>query len=99
MNDDYAKLMSVDPCCADNYTATGTAASILANRISYTFDLHGPSATIDTACSSSLFAVHLGAQSIVTGIHTVFSYMAVCLCKLLGHEIEVSYLFWIIQIT
>lgn len=46
------------------YTVTGTGNSILANRISYFYNLHGPSATIDTACSSSLVCFHMGNQSI-----------------------------------
>lgn len=50
------------------YTVTGTDANaILANRISYVFDLHGPSVQVDTACSSSLTAFHLGVQSLQTG--------------------------------
>jgi acyl transferase domain-containing protein len=45
---------------------TGIANSIAANRLSYLFDLQGPSVTVDTACSSSLTAVHLGCQSLRT---------------------------------
>jgi acyl transferase domain-containing protein len=46
---------------------TGNAASIAANRLSYVFDLRGPSFAVDTACSSGLVAAHLAARSIWSG--------------------------------
>ncbi|KAJ5135703.1 Acyl transferase/acyl hydrolase/lysophospholipase [Penicillium bovifimosum] len=49
------------------YAATGTAMALQANRVSYYFDLNGPSVTVDTACSSSLSALHLASQSIRNG--------------------------------
>lgn len=49
------------------YGSTGTAVALQANRISYYFDLNGPSMTVDTACSSSLVALHLACQSIRNG--------------------------------
>jgi acyl transferase domain-containing protein/acyl carrier protein len=48
-------------------TAVSWTMSILSNRLSYLFDLRGPSLTLDTACSSSLVATHLGCQSLWRG--------------------------------
>ncbi len=39
----------------------------IANRVSYFFDLTGPSLVVDTACSSSLYALHLALHSIQSG--------------------------------
>ncbi|MEZ6138232.1 MAG: type I polyketide synthase [Pirellulaceae bacterium] len=49
------------------YSNTGGSSSIAANRISYCFDLRGPSVAVDTACSSSLVAVHMACESIWRG--------------------------------
>jgi acyl transferase domain-containing protein len=51
----------------NNFVVTGIAASIVANRISYHFDIRGPSMTVDTACSSALVSIHLGSQAIKSG--------------------------------
>jgi acyl transferase domain-containing protein/NADPH:quinone reductase-like Zn-dependent oxidoreductase/acyl carrier protein len=51
----------------DAYTGTGTSHSILANRLSYLLDLHGPSISVDTACSASLVALHLACESLRSG--------------------------------
>ena len=40
---------------------------MLSNRLSYFFNLKGPSITIDTACSASLVALHLACQSLKAG--------------------------------
>src|SRR5438046_3001102 len=61
---DYRDLRLVDPASGDSYFMTGGTLSILANRISYVFDLHGTSLTIDTACSSSLVALHHACEAI-----------------------------------
>ncbi len=64
---DYAYRMADDMACVTSSTATGNTGSIAANRISYTFDLHGPSFSLDTACSSSLYAFHHACQAIQNG--------------------------------
>jgi acyl transferase domain-containing protein/acyl carrier protein len=46
------------------YSGLGNANSISANRLSYIFNLRGPSLAVDTACSSSLTALHLAVQSL-----------------------------------
>lgn len=51
----------------DIYGPTGSAQSISANRISYHYDLVGPSMIVDTACSSGLTAFHMGTESILDG--------------------------------
>ncbi|WP_198315754.1 type I polyketide synthase [Chitinophaga tropicalis] len=49
------------------YSGLGNANSIAANRLSYFYDLKGPSLAVDTACSSSLTALHLGVSAILNG--------------------------------
>src|SRR6266446_4161347 len=49
------------------YTVPGSSHSVLAGRLSYSFNLKGPSLAVDTACSSSLVAIHLACQSLRTG--------------------------------
>ncbi|KAK5996292.1 PKS-NRPS hybrid synthetase cheA [Cladobotryum mycophilum] len=67
MSVDYTEILSQDIDSTPTYFASGTARSILSNRISYFFDWHGPSVTIDTACSSSLIALHQAVQSLRAG--------------------------------
>jgi polyketide synthase 13 len=66
-NNDYQFLAVSDPTTAHPYAITGTASSIIANRVSYFYDFRGPSMAIDTACSSSLVAVHEGVKALRAG--------------------------------
>ncbi|WKD60246.1 Phthiocerol/phenolphthiocerol synthesis polyketide synthase type I PpsA [Corynebacterium ciconiae DSM 44920] len=66
-NNDYGMLVAADPNEMHPYALTGTASSIVPNRISYAFDFRGPSVNVDTACSSSLVAVHQAVRDLRTG--------------------------------
>ncbi|KAF7169928.1 hypothetical protein CNMCM5623_002479 [Aspergillus felis] len=67
MSADFTDMIGRDTETFPTYFATGTARSILSNRLSYFFDWHGPSLTIDTACSSSLIAMHQAVQTLRSG--------------------------------
>ncbi len=44
---------------------TGNDKDVLATRVSYQFDLRGPSINVQTACSTSMVAVHLACQELL----------------------------------
>ncbi|OJD32113.1 polyketide synthase [Diplodia corticola] len=64
---DYATLRGHDAQDIPLYEGTGNGAALISNRISWFFDLKGPSLSLDTACSSSLVALHLACQSLRSG--------------------------------
>lgn len=68
MNKDYEMIQNTSSTTISHYSSTGTATSMAANRISFVFNLTGPSFVIDSACSSSLVALHLACQAIQQGI-------------------------------
>ena len=61
---DYAEVLSRDTELPATYHTTGAGPAITSNRISYHFNLRGPSLTVDTGCSASLVALHLAVQSL-----------------------------------
>ncbi|MFE9405159.1 type I polyketide synthase [Streptomyces sp. NPDC006530] len=68
MADDYAKLLrDLGPDAVTGHTLTGSQRGVIANRISYTLGLNGPSLVVDTGQSSSLAAVHLACASLRAG--------------------------------
>ena len=66
-NTDHFSLLAKDPERSPKYAGTGAAASMLSNRLSWFYDLKGPSLTIDTACSSSMVALDLACQALQNG--------------------------------
>lgn len=64
---DYDRMLSRDPEDTPFYRITGTELAVISNRISYSFNLKGPSLTLDTGCSGSLVALHQACQSIRSG--------------------------------
>ena len=64
---DYGHRLLEDLPDIEAWTGIGAATCAVANRVSYAFDLRGPSLAVDTACSASLVAVHLACQSLRAG--------------------------------
>ncbi|WP_237155125.1 type I polyketide synthase [Oryzibacter oryziterrae] len=64
---DYSNRFITDPASTDIQLMTGNTLSIVSNRISYVFDLKGPSFTVDTACSSSIVALHEALEAMRSG--------------------------------
>lgn len=66
-NRDYEKMIYRDPDYFPFYFGTGNGEAMFSNRLSYYFDLRGPSFTLDTGCSGGLVALHNACKSIWTG--------------------------------
>ncbi|PLB49064.1 polyketide synthase-like protein [Aspergillus steynii IBT 23096] len=64
---EYAHRTSEDLYSTSTFSATGVASCMFANRLSYFFDVNGPSVAIDTACASSAYAAHQACQALRNG--------------------------------
>lgn len=67
MATDYQQYLSSEDHQSNNYACLGNYECILANRLSYFFNLTGESQSIDAACASSLVALHNAKCSILRG--------------------------------
>ncbi|KAL7945550.1 putative polyketide synthase [Trichoderma barbatum] len=68
MLEDYARLTAMDPDNAERTAITGgTVSCVIPNRVSWYFDLRGPSVHVNTACSSSLVAVDMACKTLRSG--------------------------------
>jgi acyl transferase domain-containing protein len=64
---DWAQMQGKDVQDGSVYGLTGYDDFVHANRVSYEFDLHGPSMTVKVGCSSGLVALHLACEALQRG--------------------------------
>ncbi|KAJ5605646.1 polyketide synthase [Penicillium lagena] len=68
MIEDYARMSAMDPENVERTAATGSSvACVIPNRVSWYFDLRGPSIHVNTACSGSMSAIDMACKSIQSG--------------------------------
>lgn len=60
-------LLGTEEWAKGNMVMPSSTPWTIANRVSYFFDLQGPSIPVDTACSSGLTALHLACESLKRG--------------------------------
>ncbi|KAL7914426.1 hypothetical protein GGI35DRAFT_490696 [Trichoderma velutinum] len=65
--EDWLDLHAKDSQDFGMYRITGSGDFVLANRVSYEYDLHGPSMTIKVGCSSAMLALHLACEALNKG--------------------------------
>ena len=87
---DYDRNIYKDTSDIPKYHVTGSGEAIASNRISYTFNLRGPSMTLDTGCSGSMVALHQACQSLRTGESSMALASGVSLMISPDHMISMS---------
>ncbi|KPA09809.1 Beta-ketoacyl synthase, partial [Candidatus Magnetomorum sp. HK-1] len=58
------QFLGMESTLSGNVLATSSSYASIANRVSYFFNLHGPSMAVDSMCSSSLTSIHLACESL-----------------------------------
>ncbi|MFD5554673.1 type I polyketide synthase [Streptomyces sp. NPDC127068] len=66
-SDDYGRPLLEDLAGIEPWSGIGASLCAVANRVSHSLDLRGPSVAVDTACSSSLVALHQACLSLRAG--------------------------------
>lgn len=61
---DFGHRLMADLAEIQPWTVNGGMLFGIANRVSYAFDLRGPSMVVDTACAGSLTALHLASEAL-----------------------------------
>ena len=64
--EDWLELKTKDTQDNDRYRVVGAGDYALSNRVSYEYDLGGPSITFRTGCSSSMVGLHEACQGLPT---------------------------------
>lgn len=64
---EYSQRLGDDQFSPGTFSATGVAPCMAANRISYFFNINGPSVALDAACASSVYAAHVAASALRNG--------------------------------
>lgn len=78
---DYLLQLSRDPENPAPYAVLGYGLSLMANRLSWFFNLLGPSIGVDSACSSTAMALDMGCRSLRDGsCETVCTLFGSSLC-------------------
>ncbi|KAI0860401.1 hypothetical protein F4860DRAFT_479113 [Xylaria cubensis] len=65
--EDWMEIHARDTLDSHLYKITGQADLMLSNRISYEYDLKGPSLTLKTGCSAAMIALDLAVKAIQEG--------------------------------
>lgn len=64
---EYAQRLGDDEHVVQTFSGTGNAVCMAANRVSYFFDIDGPSVVSDAACASSVYAAHVAVNALRNG--------------------------------